>query len=149
MVIELPDDLYKRITALCQEGDAYMKHGNADAALERFHAAWHLLPEPKNDWEAGTWVFSAIGDAWYSKGDHQQALLAFQEAVQCPDGLGNPFIHLRLGECYFEMGDSPKAQDELTRAYMGGGREIFEEEDPKYFAFLKGVLKPPQGQSEL
>jgi tetratricopeptide (TPR) repeat protein len=149
MAIELPDDVYEKITALCKEGDAYISRDNPDAALEHYHAAWALLPDPKEDWEAATWVFSAIGDAWFCKQDYQHSLSAFREAVQCPDGLGNPFIHLRLGECYFELGHSAKAKDELTRAYMEAGREIFQHEDSKYLAFLKQVLKPPPGQDEL
>jgi hypothetical protein len=30
-----------------------------------------------------------------------------------------------------------KAADELTRAYMGGGIDIFMEDDPRYLAFLE------------
>lgn len=58
-------------------------------------------------------------------------------AVTGPDGLGNPFIHLRLGQCALELGDEDQAKDELIRAYMGDGPGIFEEEEPKYFEFLK------------
>ena len=36
--------------------------------------------------------------------------------------------------------------NELIRAYMGAGREIFDDED-KYFAFLKPRLEPPSGGS--
>jgi hypothetical protein len=34
-----------------------------------------------------------------------------------------------------------RAADELTRAYMGGDEEIFDNEDPKYFQFLKTRIK--------
>ena len=61
----------------------------------------------------------------------------FVNAVQCPDGLGNPFIHLRLGQAYFELENPEKAADELARAYMGGGVDIFMEDDPKYLSFLE------------
>lgn len=70
-------------------------------------------------------------------------------AVRCPDGLGNLFIHLRLGECAFELGQISRAEDELTRAYMGAGREIFADEDPKYFKHLQTVLLPPPGESSI
>jgi hypothetical protein len=32
---------------------------------------------------------------------------------------------------------------------MGGGSDIFKNEDPKYLAFLESVLKPPAGRSSL
>jgi hypothetical protein len=38
-----------------------------------------------------------------------------------------------------------RAADELTRAYMGAGDEIFQDAE-KYFAFLKTRIKPPGGK---
>src|SRR5262249_55742751 len=102
---------------------------------------------PREDWDAATWVLAAIGDAHYFAQDYESALSALRNAVKCPDGLGNPFIHLRLGQCYFELGEMRKAEDELTRALMGAGNEIFEEEHPKYWAHMKTVLDPPPGES--
>lgn len=139
----LTDDLHQRITKLCQEGDDCVNSDDYQAGLKKYHLAWSLLPEPKEDWEAATWVLSAIGDAHVFSTDFKSAVSAFTNALRCPDGLGNAFVHLRLGECYFELGDSRKAYDEFTRAYMGGGEEIFEDEDPKYLECVKSVLKPP------
>jgi len=60
-----------------------------------------------------------------------------------PGGLGNPFIHLRLGQCALEEGHLDEAAEHLARAYMLEGAEILAEDDPKYFEFLKTRLKPP------
>ncbi|MEC0331788.1 hypothetical protein P4H42_19450 [Paenibacillus macerans] len=38
---------------------------------------------------------------------------------------------------YYEQENFEKAADELTRAYMGAGMEIFMEDDPKYLEFLE------------
>lgn len=57
------------------------------------------------------------------------------------EGLGNPYIHLRLGQLYYEQENFDKAVDELTRAYMGGGLDIFIEDDPKYLDFLETKIK--------
>lgn len=59
-----------------------------------------------------------------------------------PGGVGNPFLHLRLGEIALELGDEARAADELIRAYAVGGPEAFQSEDPKYLRFLasKAVL---------
>ncbi|MEX2214115.1 MAG: hypothetical protein WD768_08310 [Phycisphaeraceae bacterium] len=119
-------------------------------AREEFVAAWakygeamDLLPNPKEQWEAATWLLVAMGDVRIvAKQDYGKALKAFEAAVQCPAGLGNAFIHLRLGQCYFELGDRTRASDELTRAFMAGGREVFEDQDPKYIEFLGTILKP-------
>lgn len=73
---------------------------------------------------------------------HAKALKSFQNAVQCPGSLGNPSIHLRLGQLYFDLRHFARAADELTRAYMGGGIELFMEDDSRYLAFLETRISP-------
>lgn len=102
-----------------------------------FREALDLVPEPLEEWEASTWLFTSIGDCFYSMGAFDEAIDALANATKCPDALGNPFIHLRLGQCYFEIKNEEKAADELMRAYMGDGAAIFEDEAPKYLEFLK------------
>ena len=102
-----------------------------------------LLPEPKTQWQACTWLLSAIGDANFLGGNYEQAKVALSDAMHCPGAIGNPFIHLRLGQTQFELGNRSRAADELARAYMAEGKDIFSAENPKYFEFLKTVLKPP------
>lgn len=55
----------------------------------------------------------------------------------------NPFLHLRLGQAQLELKNEVRAAEELCRAYMGAGKEIFAKEDPKYFDFLKTKISPP------
>lgn len=59
-----------------------------------------------------------------------------EESLKCPDGLGNPFIQLRLGECFFELGNITKAKEHLLKAYMIEGEEIFEDEPQKYMNLI-------------
>jgi hypothetical protein len=141
---ELDDAVYERIQALCAEGDALAKTARYPAALKRYWAAWDLLPEPQTDWEAATWILGAIGDANYLGGDFVACRDNLSMAMHCPEAIGNPFLHLRLGQCRFELGNLDDAADELARAYMGAGNEIFEGAE-KYFEFLKTRLKPPPG----
>jgi tetratricopeptide (TPR) repeat protein len=111
--------------------------------------ALNLVPDPPEEWEATTWILAAVGDLYFLAGNMGRSVTAFEDAVRCPGGLGNPFIHLRLGECYFELDNLDRAADELTRAYMGGGREIFQKENNKYLQFLATRIRPPFGQAEL
>jgi hypothetical protein len=113
--------------------------------LKKYQAAWDLLPEPKTKWEAATWILAARGDAHFLSGNFIAGRDDLSDAMHCPDAIGNPFIHFRLGQCQFELGNHDRAADELTRAYMGSGYDLFSEADPKYFRFLKTRLKPPAG----
>jgi hypothetical protein len=142
---ELDEDTADRIQTLCDEGDALAEKEKYPAALKRYWAAWDLLPEPKINWEAATWILGAIGDANFLAGDFVAGRDNLSMAMQCPDAIGNPFLHLRLGQCQFELGSLERAADELARAYMGEDGAIVADEDPKYLAFLKTRLKPPPG----
>lgn len=147
--MDLADSVHVMITNLCEEGDALAKADDSKGALRKYHQAWHVLPEPREEWDAATWILSAIGDAHFSLRDFKNCSAAFASALQCPGGLGNPFVHLRLGESLLELGNIERAKDELTRAYMGAGADIFAAEDQKYFAFLKTVLLPMPGRDSL
>jgi len=141
---ELSDEVHRRIQALCKKGDALANKGEYSAALEQYWAAWDLLPEPQTEWEAATWILAAVGDANFLGGDYIAGRDNLSLAMHCPEAIGNPFLHLRLGQCQFELGNLDRAADELARAYMGAGAEIFEGAD-KYLAFLQTRLKPPPG----
>ena len=137
---ELDDTLHARITGLSECGDQFIADGAYHEGLQSYMDALQLLPDPAENWEAATWLLSAIGDAYYSQKDFQKALEAFSDALICPGGLGNPFIHLRLGEIQYDLQNMDKAKDEFTRAYMGAGEEVFAKEDPKYITWLRQYL---------
>ena len=129
-----------KIDQLCQKGDGYLNAGAFDEALNAYQSAAALLPDPKPDWPQSTWLFTAIGETFFFKEKYLKALEYLKMAVTCPGGLGNPLIHLRLGQVHYELYDFDKSADELTRAYMGAGEDIFEEDDPKYLRFLKSRI---------
>jgi len=141
--VELSDQVHDRISLLSSEGDDLAEAGKFRDAIAKYCEALDLLPEPKTNWEAATWLLVAVGDANFLAKNYELARVALSDAMHCPDAIGNPFIHLRLGQSQFELGNLPRANDELTRAYMGAGKDIFAEDDPKYFEHLKTVLQPP------
>lgn len=145
MTHELAPELHARITALAAEGDALAARGQYESALESYRQASEAIPEPKHEWEASTWVLAAIGDACFCARFFESGREALGYAMRCPGGFGNPFVHLRLGQCHLEKDDLARAAEHLTRAYALEGREIFTAEDPKYLAFLQTRIAPPAG----
>jgi len=137
----LPADLYAKVTLECEKGNELLKNKEYRDAEVAFIDALQMLPDPLDEWEATTWIIGSIGEVRFEQKRFEEALQAFTDAVSCPGGLGNPYLHLRLGQCQFEMGNLDKARNELTRAYMGGDTEIFKDEDPKYFDFLKQFIR--------
>lgn len=141
--MDLPDQLHAQIVALCSKGDEAADRGEFPIALDNYWAAWDLLPDKKHDWEAATWILTAIGDANFLSGNIEAGRDNLSNAMHCPDAIGNPFIHLRLGQCQFELGNLKRAADELARAYLLDGLAVFEDENPKYIDWIKPQLKEP------
>ncbi|WP_447528671.1 hypothetical protein [Vreelandella sp. TE19] len=139
--LELDAQLHQAINAWCALGDQLASTQRYEEAIAEYNKAWSLIPEPKNDWEAATWVLAAIADSCFLAGYNTSAREALEYAMTCPGAIGNPFLHLRYGQVLYELNIKEKASDELIRAYMGGGEEIFSLEDEKYFLFLKTVAK--------
>jgi tetratricopeptide (TPR) repeat protein len=142
-VKELPDAVYGEITRLSEEGNQLLDDGHFAEARALWQRAWDLLPEPRDEWDAATWLLTSIGDSYFSERRFSEAREPLQRAVFCPNGLGNPYTHLRLGQVQFELGNIDRAKDELARAFMGGGDEVFEGDDPKYWRFIREILRPP------
>ena len=133
---ELPESIYDPLKRHCAQGESHFETGHYSEAMGEYNAAWMLIPDPKNEWEASTWVLAALADTCIRLDRLEKAREALLYAMTCPGGLGNPFLHLRLGQVSLDLGDEDRAADELIRAYMAEGEEIFAAEDPKYLSFL-------------
>ena len=138
---ELSSEIHDAITASCAKGDELATAGSYEDAIAEYNKAWALVPDPKNHWNASTWILAAIGDACFLAGYKASAREALQYAMTCPDAVGNPFLHLRYGQLLFDAGEEDAAADELMRAYMGAGDNIFATEQPQYLAFLNTRAK--------
>ncbi len=137
---KLGDDIYDRITILSNEGNEFADENDFEAAVAKFIEALELIPSPKTDWEAGMWLYASLGDMYHALGQYEVAANNLFDALNCPDGGGNPFVHLRLGECLYELEQKEKAKEHLLQAYMLTGEEIFSDENPKYFNTIKDIV---------
>lgn len=136
MTQDISSEIKKKVDELCLSGDKYAEIHDYENALNTYKEAWELIPSPQNEYSESTWILAAIADNAFLAKYLNSAEEALQYAMTCPSGLGNPFLHLRLGQVYFEQNRLDQAADELMRAYMGGAKEIFADEDPKYLEFL-------------
>jgi hypothetical protein len=140
MPAELPAELHSAIVELCSAGDHLAEARQFEDALAKYNAAWEMVPAPKTEWNASTWILAAIADACFPGGFRTSAKEALEYAMHCPGGIGNPLLHLRLGQTLLDTGEQDRAADELARAYMGAGHEVFADQDAKYLDFLKTRL---------
>jgi hypothetical protein len=141
MIKVLDPDIYEEIKRCCAKGDELAAAKAFKEALSEYNKAWELVPDPKNEWNASTWILAAIADAAFLAGFKASAREALHYAMTCPGAIGNPLLHLRYGEVLFDAGELDAAADELMRAYMSEGAEIFAAEDPRYLGFLRTRAK--------
>jgi len=138
--MELPERLFTSIEALSEIGNEFADQGRLGEAVSQWANALSLLPDPKADWEAYTWLSASIGDARYQLGQFEQARHDFYDALNGPDGLENPFIHYRLGQCLIKLGDREAGLNSLFKAYMLDGENIFIEDESEGMLML-AILK--------
>lgn len=139
--MKLKRKVHKEITRLSKLGDEQCENGYLEQGLELYYEALELVPEPKYDWEAATWLYVAIGDALFTGKEYEKAIRSLNAACMCPNGFQNPFILLRLGECYYELGNEDKAKEYFIQAYMLEEYEIFEGEEEKYKECVRSVVE--------
>ena len=133
---ELDDETIEKMVAMKEQGDPFYEAGDYKKALQFYWTAYKLLPEPVEIWEATNWILAYIGDAYFMDRDFEKGYQVLNQAMHAPGAVGNPFIHMRFGQCAYELGREERAKDELMRAYMGGGSALFAAEDGKYLKFL-------------
>lgn len=121
----------------CRSGDGLAAEGRGEEAIAEYNKAWMLVPEPRNAWEASTWILAAIADCCFLLRKWTAARGALDYAMTCPDAIGNPFLHLRRGQVLFEQDEPDVAANELMRAFMAGGQEMFQDQDRKYLRFCR------------
>ena len=138
--MELPADIYEKLTALAEQGDEYEEQEDFAQALAAYNEALALLPEPKQEWEAATWLYTAIGDAHINQHDWDEGLVAFQQALASPEGTENPYIWFSLGQIFFEQVNLEEAKMHFSKAHELDGEEIFQDENPAYLALVQGDI---------
>ncbi|MCV0397646.1 MAG: hypothetical protein K5872_17550 [Rhizobiaceae bacterium] len=140
--MKLDDETHAEVERLSELGNAALDDfDNPRLAIRHWNEALALLPDPKSDWEAATWLHASIGEGYFALGEFDEAEQSFRDAYACPGGIENPLIPLRIGQCAFELERPQDAREFLLRAYMLEGDDIFEDEDEKYFSFLRSEVE--------
>jgi tetratricopeptide (TPR) repeat protein len=141
MIMNMSENVYSEIVKLSKDGNALFDCNELQKAKVKYIKALDLVPNPKSDWTTATWLYTTLGDICFLEQAYEEAINYLFDAVNCPDALENPFIMLRLGESLFETGaDINRVRDYLMRAYMLGGKKIFENENDKYFKLIKDII---------
>lgn len=135
--VELSDEQQEKINDYAQKGNDEIDNENYEHAIGWFDKALEQVPEPQDKWEATGWLCASIGDAYFSLKDYHTGLKNLHRAydVYGPEE-ENPFVLLRIGQCYFHLGQEQLAERYLYQAYLLEGPDLFLDE-ALYFDFIK------------
>jgi tetratricopeptide (TPR) repeat protein len=127
--MDLPSALADEIDRLSESGNSLLEdRRDWRGAVAKWQQALSLLPAPASQWEAWTWLNASIGEAFRVGDALPDAKAALLDAQNGPDGHTNPFILLRLGQTLVDLDEFDKGVEYLLRAYMIGGKDLFDED---------------------
>ena len=135
-------DVQATLDQIGAEGDDLAEAGRFTEAVATYRRGLDLIARDPDARGAALWFHVAIGDAHWLGGEPDDAGQAFVRALLV-GGLGNPFVHLRLGQAHIAVGREREGLGELLKALLIQGVGIFEGEDPRYLALVTSAARPP------
>ncbi len=131
-------DALKTIDAICIDDNK-----NVEDKVNELYDIYSFLSDDEKRLREGRYVIIRIGELCYANRLIEEAMENFSFVMQFKDTIGNPYLHLRMGQLFYCKGNNDKMLDELSRALIMGGDKVFEGEDLKFINLAKDVLKEP------
>ncbi|WP_071342013.1 hypothetical protein [Maribacter sp. 1_2014MBL_MicDiv] len=135
----------KSIEARMLEIDSIVLNNEKDAETKTNELLniYESLTDDQKKTRAGRYIIAHIAEVYFAASMIDEAFENFNFVMQFKDTIGNPFLHLRLGQLNYLTKNTDKMNDELSRALIMGGESIFKDEDPKLIKMVKSVLEEP------
>ncbi len=135
----------KSIEHLIEKIDEISVHKEKDAETKtnELLEIYESLTDTEKRNKEGRYLIIRIGEVYFSEKKIEEALENFSFVMRFKDTLGNPFLHLRLGQLQYVIQNEERMYDELSRALIMGGESVFEKEDVRFLSMVKSVLKEP------
>ncbi len=145
---QLDDHLFEGVRELCTAGEQHMANREAQKARDCFGQAVVLLPPPRGRWNAAGWALLALAHVHVAVQDWKTARQILSDAMWSPGVFGNPWAHRLKGQVHYALGETERAVDDLTRAYMGAGRPVFEGAGPECLALVDEAVNSRDAASK-
>lgn len=138
--MELEGEICSKLEELCDKADKYIQICEFDKAIAKYEEALDLFPKDIEEYRESTMVYTAMGDACFLACEYKEAKKYFYNALDCPNGIANPYILFRLGECLYECNEREKAKEYFIKTYMLDGINLFNISHDKYFDTIKRMV---------
>lgn len=120
--------------AMYEKGVEYMEEGEFINAEKCYKETLRLAEKHNLDRSNSLFAEIAIelGECYYEKKEFDVAKDYFYDAINYEIGMKNPYVFLGIGKCWIKSGDDVKAKEYLIKAYMLGGKDIFQYDEKTY-----------------
>ncbi len=126
------------VLELLNKGDKLFREKKYLESIEVYKKAEETLSE-SDSISTYSDVKIAIGDALYHVFEYSLALEHFIKAFDNESYYDNPYLNLRVGQCYYHLGDTGRAKFYIKKAYELDGELLFENEQ-EALNLIKGLM---------
>ena len=135
---DLEPELKAQVVELCNKAVEAQEEERFHASNRDLQQVYELLPEPKSEWKAYTWLLSSMADNHFEQKEYVAAFKKLEEVFIIDDeSINNAYLCLRRGQCALELGHETLAKQLLSRAFELEGKELFDDEHSKYLKLAK------------
>lgn len=135
---QLPKEIFESIITFCKKGNEHFSNSQYKEAGQEFVLAMQLIPAPQEIWHASIWLTVAIGECHFLNADYANALIHFLKIKEMSNSETlSPLVHLRLAQCFYKLGQIPKAEPELRKS--GVPYDVSELDHTMYWDIIKGI----------
>lgn len=124
-----------------EEGNELFDEKKYEQAIKVWQEGLDQLDKPLNMQSEAVWFQTSIADALFMMDRFEEAYDYLWDAKSnlSGEGVNNPFVLMRLGQCAYELGKD-NAREFLLMAYMIEGEELFENDDEKYLDAIRDMI---------
>lgn len=137
---ELPENTSNEVFHKLNKGDKYFAAHKYREAITIYDEVLESLPSPKEDHDIFVLVNLSLGNSYHEVREYGIADYFYNKALEGERGLENALIWYALGKNYIKMGYEEKGIDSLVRAYILGGKELFQVDDFHYFSKIEHLV---------
>ncbi|WP_299799380.1 hypothetical protein [uncultured Maribacter sp.] len=140
--IDIPESIVNKVTDI--DKITINKDLDVESRVNELMKIYESLTDDQKRAREGRYIIVHIAEVCFSERWIEDAFDNFNFAMQFKDTVGNPFLHLRLGQLNYLVHNKDKMHDELSRALIMAGEPIFKDEDPILIEMVKSILKKPE-----
>lgn len=137
---ELSDSTYEIITQLVDEAENDCRRNDFRSSISKYKKAARLLPKPRYEWEAYSWLMCGIGLNYVEIENWQEAFKFLNYSLLSSDEMVDASVWFHTGQALYKMGRFDESKDYLIKAFILN-KGVFDKHDPEYKAFIVEDLR--------